>query len=54
MCHLKPYFVYIKYFILLQECEYNPKKPVSCEDGCGLVIPKDELKVIKQFILCFF
>lgn len=28
----------------LQECEYNPKKPVHCEQGCGLIIPKDELK----------
>jgi len=24
----------------LNECEFNPKKPVSCEQGCGLVIPK--------------
>lgn len=29
----------------LQECEHNPKKPVQCQEGCGLVIPKDELKV---------
>ena len=29
----------------LQECEHNPKKPVHCEQGCGLIIPKDELKV---------
>ncbi|XP_064598381.1 LOW QUALITY PROTEIN: E3 ubiquitin-protein ligase NRDP1-like [Liolophura sinensis] len=28
----------------LQECEHNPKKPVHCELGCGLVVPKDELK----------
>ncbi|KAK3083181.1 hypothetical protein FSP39_015890 [Pinctada imbricata] len=28
----------------LQECEHNPKKPIHCEKGCGLVIPKDELK----------
>jgi len=28
----------------LVECEHNPKKPVQCELGCGLVIPKDELK----------
>ncbi|XP_013409773.1 E3 ubiquitin-protein ligase NRDP1-like [Lingula anatina] len=28
----------------LQECEHNPKKPVHCEQGCGLIIPKDELK----------
>ncbi|XP_076350723.1 E3 ubiquitin-protein ligase NRDP1-like isoform X1 [Tachypleus tridentatus] len=26
------------------ECEYNPKRPVQCQQGCGLVIPKDELK----------
>ena len=29
----------------LQECEHNPKKPVHCELGCGLVVPKDEIKV---------
>lgn len=23
--------------------EYNPKRPMPCEAGCGLVIPKDEL-----------
>jgi len=28
----------------LQECEHNPKKPVHCDQGCGLTIPKDELK----------
>jgi E3 ubiquitin-protein ligase NRDP1 len=28
----------------LEECEHNPKRPVPCEQGCGLVIPKDELK----------
>jgi len=27
----------------LNECEYNPKKPVACEQGCGLTIPKDEM-----------
>ncbi|RWS11613.1 E3 ubiquitin protein ligase NRDP1-like protein [Dinothrombium tinctorium] len=26
------------------ECAFNPKKPVTCELGCGLIIPKDELK----------
>jgi len=30
--------------IHLLECEYNPKKPVHCEQGCGLIIPKDEIK----------
>lgn len=29
----------------IQECEHNPKKPVHCESGCGIVVPKDELKV---------
>lgn len=29
----------------LEECEFNPKRPVPCEQGCGLVVPKDELKV---------
>lgn len=28
----------------LKECQHNPKRPVSCEQGCGLIIPKDELK----------
>ncbi|XP_005097536.1 E3 ubiquitin-protein ligase NRDP1 [Aplysia californica] len=28
----------------LQECEFNPKKPVPCENGCGSIIPKDEIK----------
>jgi E3 ubiquitin-protein ligase NRDP1 len=28
----------------LEECEHNPKRPLPCELGCGLVIPKDELK----------
>ncbi|XP_063240199.1 E3 ubiquitin-protein ligase NRDP1 isoform X2 [Bacillus rossius redtenbacheri] len=28
----------------LVECEHNPKRPVPCEQGCGLVIPKDELR----------
>ncbi|XP_072940359.1 E3 ubiquitin-protein ligase NRDP1 isoform X1 [Epargyreus clarus] len=27
----------------LVECEFNPKRPMPCEAGCGLVIPKDEL-----------
>ncbi|GLV45679.1 early girl [Carabus blaptoides fortunei] len=26
------------------ECEFNPKRPLPCEQGCGLIIPKDELK----------
>lgn len=30
--------------IHLEECEHNPKRPLPCEQGCGLVIPKDELK----------
>ncbi|XP_067008707.1 E3 ubiquitin-protein ligase NRDP1 isoform X6 [Anabrus simplex] len=28
----------------LEECEHNPKRPVPCEQGCGLIIPKDELR----------
>uniref|UniRef100_A0A8D9EG61 E3 ubiquitin-protein ligase NRDP1 n=1 Tax=Cacopsylla melanoneura TaxID=428564 RepID=A0A8D9EG61_9HEMI len=28
----------------LTECEHNPKRPVQCEQGCGSVIPMDELK----------
>ena len=28
----------------LEECEYNPKRLLPCDQGCGLIIPKDELK----------
>lgn len=28
----------------LEDCEHNPKRPLPCEQGCGLIIPKDELK----------
>lgn len=34
----------------MQECEFNPKRPVPCELGCGLVVPKDELKVSKNWL----
>ena len=27
-----------------KECEYNPKKLVACTQGCGLAVPKDEMK----------
>lgn len=27
----------------LSQCEYNPKRPVSCEKGCGLIVPFDEM-----------
>ncbi|KAM6925420.1 E3 ubiquitin-protein ligase NRDP1 [Xenentodon cancila] len=27
----------------LKDCEHNPKRPVTCEEGCGLEMPKDEL-----------
>lgn len=27
----------------VQECEFNPKKPILCDKGCGLTMPKDEL-----------
>lgn len=26
-----------------EHCTYNPKVPVACQAGCGLVIPKDEM-----------
>ena len=29
----------------LKECEYNPKKPIVCQQGCGLTIDKAKLKV---------
>lgn len=32
----------------LEECDFNPKRPVPCEQGCGLVVPKDELKVSRS------
>uniref|UniRef100_A0A8C4Q868 E3 ubiquitin-protein ligase NRDP1 n=1 Tax=Eptatretus burgeri TaxID=7764 RepID=A0A8C4Q868_EPTBU len=28
----------------INECEHNPKRPVPCEQGCGLIIPKDEVR----------
>ena len=28
----------------LEECEFNPKRPIPCEQGCSLVIAKDEMK----------
>jgi len=28
----------------LEECEHNPKRPLPCEKGCGVVMPKDEFK----------
>lgn len=27
----------------LSECEHNPKRPVQCENGCGLIVPLDEV-----------
>ncbi|KAK2885420.1 hypothetical protein QQF64_021215 [Cirrhinus molitorella] len=27
----------------LKDCEHNPKRPVTCEEGCGLEMPKDEM-----------
>lgn len=36
--------------IHLQECEFNPKKPIVCTLGCNIVIPKDELKVGRFFL----
>ncbi|KAK1898935.1 E3 ubiquitin-protein ligase NRDP1 [Dissostichus eleginoides] len=27
----------------LKDCQHNPKRPVSCEEGCGLEMPKDEV-----------
>lgn len=28
----------------LEECEFNPKRPTPCDQGCSLIIPKDEMK----------
>ena len=38
----------------LKECEHNPKKKVSCEQGCGLTVPKDEMKVTIDLFCEFF
>ena len=38
----------------LKDCEHNPKKPVSCLQGCGLTVPKDEMKVINVFRYIIF
>ena len=27
----------------LDECQYNPKRPVACDKGCGLIVPLDEV-----------
>lgn len=34
------------------ECEFNPKRPVQCDKGCELFIPKDELQVYLFRLLC--
>ncbi|KAG8195397.1 hypothetical protein JTE90_001409 [Oedothorax gibbosus] len=26
-----------------EECEHNPKRPIPCDKGCGLTVPKDEI-----------
>lgn len=28
-----------------QDCEFNPKKPMICDKGCGLTMPMDEMPV---------
>lgn len=28
----------------LDQCQFNPKRPTECDNGCGLIIPKDEVK----------
>jgi E3 ubiquitin-protein ligase NRDP1 len=33
----------------LVECDFNPKKLVECENGCGLMISKDNVTV-KSFL----
>ena len=34
------------------ECEFNPKRPVECDKGCELFIPKDELPVRNIALNC--
>jgi hypothetical protein len=29
----------------LAECDFNPKKLVECENGCGMMISKDNVTV---------
>lgn len=31
----------------LAECDFNPKKLVECENGCGMMISKDNITVRK-------
>ena len=33
----------------LKECEHNPKRPVTCTQGCGQTVAKDEMKVKDKF-----
>jgi E3 ubiquitin-protein ligase NRDP1 len=37
----------------LKECEHNPKRPVTCTQGCGQTVAKDEMKV-KEGLVCLF
>lgn len=27
----------------MDECQYNPKRPVACDKGCGMIVPLDEV-----------
>lgn len=29
----------------LAVCEFNPKKLIECENGCGIFVSKDDLRV---------
>ena len=36
----------------LKECEHNPKRPVTCTQGCGQTVAKDEMKVKLDLATC--
>ncbi len=35
----------------LAECDFNPKKLIECENGCGMMISKDNITVRIVFYL---
>jgi hypothetical protein len=35
----------------LTECDFNPKKLVECENGCGMMISKDNVTVKINFFI---
>ena len=35
----------------LADCDFNPKKLVECENGCGMMISKDNVNVSTDVLL---